>query len=144
MIDFGKPYGLQFAGHPAHMSAVDFVLWRRLRAGGSLVFDRVFFDVAVGRGAVPAGEASPAVIAAWQRLTRLRVDVVGETPDNWTLLELRGNAGPGAVGSLLAYRNLWNQDPPDDRPVKLWLVTDLFPENLLGVLSEFSIQFTVV
>jgi hypothetical protein len=144
VVELGKAYGLDFAGHPAHMSAIDFVLWRRLRARGDFVFDRVFFDVGVGAGAVPDGEVSVEVAVAWRRLTRHRIDVVGETASGWTLVEIRGAAGPGAIGSLLTYRSLWRDDPPDDRPVHLVLVTDLFPENLLSVLAEFSIQLVVV
>ena len=142
--DFGEPYGADFAGHPAHMSAIDFVLWRRLRARGDLVFDRVFFDVAVGRGVDSAPDVAAGIRAAWARLTRLRIDVVSESASVWTLVEIRGAAGPGAIGSLLTYRSLWRDDPPDDRPVNLVLVTDLFPENLLPVLAEFSILLLVV
>ena len=144
VVELGKAYGLEFAGHPAHMSAIDFVLWRRLRARGDLVFDRVFFDVGVGSGAVDDRVVSVELAAAWRRLTRLRVDVVGETPFAWTLVEIRGAAGPGAIGSLLTYRSLWRDDPPDDRSVNLVLVTDLFPENLVAVLAEFSIHLVVV
>ena len=142
--DLSKSQSIDFAGRPAHMSAIDWVLWQRFRRQRILTFDRIYYDVLVGRGAVPVGDVDPKVVAAWARLTRLRVDVLGESIDHWTIIELRGAAGPGAVGSLLTYAELWKEDSPDGRDLQLWLITDSFPENLLSVLKRFSITLFVV
>lgn len=126
------------------MSAIDFELWKRFRLRFGLPFEALFFDVAVGRGAPPTPDVTPEVAAAWQRLTRQRLDVVGESGAGWTIIELRGAAGPGAIGSLIVYRDLWQDDPPDARPLALWLVTDLFPENLQLTLGLQSIRLFLV
>lgn len=143
-IDLGARFPIEFKGFPPHMSAIDSVLWRRFRGVQNLPFLGLYFDVAVGRGA-PGDVALPAVVQdAWERLTRLRCDVVGEAVDHWTIIELRGAAGPGAIGSLVVYETLWAQDPPDQRPVELWLVTDQFAENLRDSLARFSIKLFLV
>jgi hypothetical protein len=142
--DFGSSFAPTFAGRPAHMSSVDFVLWMRLQHKGPLPFERLFFDVAVGEGAAAPGDSPANVRAAWQRISRPRIDVVGEHAAGWTLLELRGAAGPGAIGSLIVYRDLWLVDPPDDRPVELVLVTDVFPTNLELSLGKADIRLMLV
>jgi hypothetical protein len=126
------------------MSAIDFVLWQRFRLRNRLPFVRVYYDVAVGEGAIPGAASSPELLAAWSRITRPRVDVVGEALNAWTVIEIRGGAGPGAIGSLLVYRDLWSADPPDQRPVALWLITDVFPQNLVGSLALANIQLHLV
>ena len=142
--ELGPALAVTFAGRPAHMSAVDFVLWQRFRRLFPPVFDRLYFDVAVGPGAAGAPDTPDNVAAAWQRITRHRIDVVGESPSAWILIELRAAAGPGALGSLLVYRDLWLADPPDARPIRLWLVTDIFPDALKPSLDAASIRLFLV
>ncbi len=142
--DFGRFFEVGFDGRPPHMSVIDFVLWRRFRRVSNLSFSRLFFDVAVGRGAAPGAEVPDQVLKAWERITRQRIDVVGEGRNDWTIIEIRGAAGPGAIGSLLVYRDLWNVDPPDDRRLSLWLVTDVFPENLSRSLETSGIELFLV
>ena len=142
--EFGQPFRVDFAGFPPHMSAVDFVLWQRFLRRGSLPYLRLFFDVAVGAGVVPGGQVSEAVRRSWERITKQRIDVVAEGVAEWVIYELRGAAGPGAIGSLIAYRALWLADPPDSRPVRLILVTDTFPDNLLSALAGQSIELVLV
>lgn len=142
--DLGQTYPVDFAGHPPHMSAIDFVLWQRFRRQLPLPFLRLYFDVAVGDGAQPGGDLPENVRLAWERITRPRIDAVGQKNDSWTIIELRGAAGPGAVGSLMVYRDLWLDDPPDLYPVELWLVTDVFPTNLQKSLSLAGIKLFLV
>src|SRR3990170_2010060 len=123
--DLGIPFPLDFAGIPPHMSSIDFVLWQRFRQRNILSALRLYFDVAVGRGAEAGSEVAENLRAAWQRITRSRIDVVSEGVVGWTLFEIRGSAGPGALGSILLYRDLWLADPPDRREITLVLVTDL-------------------
>ncbi len=142
--DLGVAVAAEFAGRPAHMSAVDFVLWQRFRRRFPLAFAAVYFDVAVGPGAPVVAGTTPAAAESWSRITRQRVDVVGEGSAGWVLIEIRGAAGPGALGSLVVYRSLWQEDPPDARPVRLWLVTDTFADALGPVLRESGIELFLV
>ncbi|SRR5712691_2711623 len=142
--DLGFQTTPDFTGWPPHMSSVDFILWQRFRRKFPLAFGAVYYDVAVGPGTPAGAGATAAVLEAWLRITRHRVDVVGEGAAGWVLIEVRGAAGPGAVGSLVVYRNLWNADPPDTRPVRLWLVTDIFSEALQATLREQEIELYLV
>lgn len=142
--DFGSAFSIDIARRPPHMSIVDFVLWQRFRRQNTLPFLRLFFDVAVGPGADPGMEAAPVVRSAWERITRQRIDVVGDGINGWTIIEIRGAAGPGAIGSIGVYRDLWNDDPPDERPISLWLVTDIFPDSLRRSLELIGAELFLV
>jgi len=143
-VVLGQRFGVDFAGLPAHMSAIDFVLWQRYKRQAPLVASGLYFDVSVGEG-VDVGQAvDPGVARAWSRLTAHRIDVVEEHADHWVILELRGAAGPGAIGSLVVYRSLWQVGPPDDRRVDLVLVTDTFSDNLRSSLVAQGIRLILV
>lgn len=142
--DFGSEFLPTWAGRPAHMSAVDYVLWRRFWPRYAALFSRVYFDVAVGVGVGAESGVSESVRVAWERVTRPRIDVVGRRGDSWVIIELRGAAGPGAIGSLIVYRDLWLEDAPDMVRLELWLVTDVFPKNLVGSLEKAGIRLFLV
>lgn len=143
-LDLGQPFSVDFAGFPPHMSAIDFVLWQRFRRRGALPHLRMFFDVAVGPGLSAAGDVAENVRRSWERITKQRIDALGENVDSWTLYELRGAAGPGAIGSIIAYRTLWNLDPPDGRALRVVLITDSFSDNLRPALVAQDIELVLV
>ena len=142
--DLGQPFPPDWPGRPAHMSALDWILWQRFRKTHLLNFSRVYYDVAVGAGSAAAEHAGTAVGEAWQRITRQRVDVVGESVSTWTIIELRAAAGPGALGSILTYAHLWNANPPDIRDVELWLITDIYPDAIAPVLIAHGVTLWLV
>ncbi len=140
----GSPFPPTWTGRPAHMSDQDWRIWQHFRSRQPLPFERLYYDVGLGSGDLDATPATPALAGMWNRLTRFRADAVGETSEAWTLIELRASAGPGALGSLIAYHDLWANDPPDTRPVRLWLITDLIHPDLRPTLLRLSISlFTV-
>lgn len=140
----GPAYPVSWQGHPKHMSSRDFQLWRRYAAETGLPFIALYFDVALG-SLNPAPVLPPETLARmWSSITAFRADVLAESVDHWTLIELRANAGPGALGSLLTYRELWHRDPPDDRPLELQLVTDELHPDLAGIVQHFSIKLFVL
>lgn len=140
----GPRFDPWWRGHPPHMSTGDFALWQRYVAGQPLRFASVYFDVALGSGDMSAGPGPGSVAGMWMRLTSFRADVVGETVAGWTLIELREDAGPGALGSLLVYAALWKADPPDVRPLSLMLVTDRVHPDFAPIVAAHGIMLEVV
>ncbi len=122
--DLGRPYAPSWSGIPPHMAATDLPLWRRLTPFHIANIHTWYFDVAVGDGE-PSLLSSPDEITRQMfRLSRLRIDAVGQAPDAWHLIELRPNAGLGALGHIQSYRALWERDPPDLLPAIAYLVSD--------------------
>lgn len=129
-VELGPGFAPSFAGIPPHISQSDLALWERFRRAFAPEYVRLYFDVGLGRGEIATGPVSPNVAAAWQRLTRFRADVVGDRGESWDIIELRPNAGTGAVGALQVYATLWQDGPPDRRPIRAVLVTDFCSEDL--------------
>ena len=143
-VSLGQAFATDWRGRPAHMSALDFVLWQRFRGPNLGGFSRIYFDVGLGGETATGPDVSEAVAGAWSRLTAFRADVVGFALDHWTIIELRAAAGPGALGSLITYQSLWAQSPPDTLPVELWLVTDSMSTGLKPSLAAAGIKLFLV
>lgn len=129
-VDLGPAFAPDWEGIPPHISSQDLPLWREFRRRHAKDYVAFYFDASVGEGEAADGAVSEAVAGAWRRLTKLRIDAVGDTGTEWHIIELRPNAGPGAVGSLQSYSALWFGGPPDARPVRAILVTDRCSEDM--------------
>ncbi len=139
-IDLGAPFLGSFVGIPPHIAAEDLALWERFRRRFASAYRRFYFDVAVGQGeAAPAGTLEK-LAAAWSRLTKLRLDVLGDRGDAWVLIELRPHAGPGALGALQAYSSLLLGGLPDARPLVVMLVTDSCSRDIKAVAGAAGIE----
>jgi hypothetical protein len=77
-------------------------------------------------------------------ISRRRIDVVGEKPDGWFLIEVKYNAGPEALGQILMYKELWNQDPPDGKPVFTAIVTDRTAGQVSFAVKQYGVFLFVV
>lgn len=143
-ITLGRAYPTDWQGHPPHMSVRDFQLWRRFQHAHPTIATAYYFDVALGNGALDAQAPASKLDGMWTRLTSFRADVIADTGAGWCLIELRDNAGPGALGSLITYCHLWKADPPDTRPVACWLVTNRIHPDLEELLPNHDIILQVV
>jgi hypothetical protein len=140
----GRLFPPDWQGHPPHMSARDFQLWRRFQALQPTLATGYYFDVALGNGDPHTEGASPDTVEMWARLTRFRADALADTGAGWILIELRESAGAGALGALLTYAHLWTADPPDTRPTALWLVTNHLHPDLHTILDAYAITLKIV
>jgi len=139
-VDLGPKFDPGFEGIPPHVSSEDLVLWEEFRRRSAKDYVAFYFDVSLGSGEEVAAGTNENVARAWQRLTRFRADVVGDTGSEWHLIELRPNAGPGAVGSIQTYATLWTVGPPDGRPVKAIVVTDRCSRDIRTVAQLAGIE----
>jgi hypothetical protein len=139
-VDLGPKFEPSFEGIPPHVSSEDLVLWEEFRRRSSKDYIAFYFDVSLGTGEEPGPGVSENVGKAWQRLTRFRADVVADTGTEWHLIELRPNAGPGAVGSVQTYTTLWTIQPPDARPVVPIIVTDRCSQDIRTVAQLAGVE----
>ncbi len=139
-VDLGPKFEPSFEGIPPHVSSEDLVLWEEFRRRSAKDYVAFYFDVSLGTGEEISGPVSENVAKAWQRLTRFRADVVGDTGKEWHLIELRPNAGPGAVGSIQTYSTLWSIQPPDGRVVVPIIVTDRCSRDIRVVAQLAGVE----
>ena len=132
-VDLGPKFPPTFEGIPPHVSSEDLPIWQEFRRRHAKEYVAFYFDVALGEGEAAASNVSAQVAAAWRRLTRFRADVVGDTGTEWHIIELRPNAGPGALGAIQTYSTLWGTGAPDARPVRAIIVSDRCADDIKRV-----------
>lgn len=142
--DLGFRYSPTWSGNPPHMALQDIPLWIRCREQFIPRVTGWYFDAAVGEGAGLPQDPADSIALAYYRLTRKRLDAVGDAGSVWLLLELRPNAGLGALGSIQTYRSLWERDPPDTRPVEAWLITDRAEPDTMRTAINAGVRFLLV
>ena len=140
----GDPFGTDWAGYPAQMSANDMQIWIRFRDEYAKEFKQFYFSCLVGDPVLDAPDLEEEMQRVVEAVSRRRIDVVGEKENEWWLIELRQNAGPGAIGSILTYKTLWEENPPDKRLVTPVIVTDYADKNLVRVCSKLDIIYLLV
>jgi hypothetical protein len=139
-VDLGPSFPITYLGIPPQISSEDLLLWKRFRELHAKDYVVFYFDVALGSGEDSGPGVSENVAKAWKRLTKFRADVVGDTGSEWHLIELRPNAGPGAVGAVQTYSTLWLTDPPDGRPVKSIIITDRCSSDIRRVAELSGVE----
>ncbi len=138
----GYPPGWQ--GFPMQMSPKDLELWVRFKEEYAREFKQFYFDVLIGDPVIEAPEEELNIRMYVEQTSRLRIDAVGEKDDEWWLMELRPNAAAGAIGSILTYKTLWEEDPPDRRLVTPVIVTDNTNKNIVRVCAILKIIIILV
>lgn len=136
--------GPDYGGTPRRMSTEDVRLWWRWRQVDKTPWLKFHFDVGVGPGRDAGEVTDPRLRGMWQTSTQKRIDVLAEAPAFVAIVELRQHAQPNALGRLLVYKDLYLQDPLDERPVELWLVTDTPDPELARISRGFGVHYVVV
>jgi len=142
--DLGIQYSPTWGGYPPHVSPDDLVIWKKYHTQiyGEAV--NLYFDVGLGGPAEIEKGISREMEKAWIRLNQKRADVVIEALDRWVIVELRHYASAAALGRLLMYKDLWKQDPPDERPVELRLVSDGYDKDVASTAMALNIDYIIV
>ena len=142
--NLGEAYSPDWAGQPAQMSANDGVIWARFRDDIPEYYRNLYFSVLVGDPTMWSEGLEEEMIRVVEHASRRRIDVLGETDTAWHIIELRMNAGPGALGSVLTYKSLWEADPPDKRPVFPIIITNATDANLEFACQKLNIKLILV
>jgi len=126
------------------MPVGDLLIWFRYRHQVAKLFDRLYFNVRVGEPTLFEKDIPPEILDMSIAISRRRIDVVGETPTDWRLMELRHDAGTESLGQILMYKALWFSDPPDARAVSLAIVSDRSNKDLIVACEYYNVDLIVV
>lgn len=140
----GNAFPVDWNGVPEQMSSNDYRIWVALREWWADQYKNLYFSVRVGQATLQQEGLEDNMAKMIEFSSRRRIDVLGEKDAGWDIIELRANAGPGALGSVLLYKILWERDPPDLRQVNPIIVTDSTDANLLYAAEKLGIRLIVV
>jgi len=123
-----------------HMARHDLRIWERFLDRYAGYFDEAAYDVAFG-GSVPTDpSASEEEIIMWRFNTAKRVDAVVRNRDELWLCEVRPGSGLSALGAVLGYTWLAEQEKFSDRPIVMTVVTDHTDHDTRLILEAFEVQ----
>ena len=130
--------------YPPHMSPEDYKLFKRWMIDAFRSAINVYYDVGLGEGSPSGMELDPSMLKMWQKVTQKRADVVVEYLEYVDIVELRFNATSNAIGRLLSYRMLWQDDPPINKTAFFSLVSNRFDPDLERLAGEHNIHYLIV
>jgi hypothetical protein len=114
----------QERGSYPHMAKNDAVLWERFMDAYGGNYNRFAYDVALGGFKPDPAAGDEATRLGYQYATALKIDAVGERPDDVWIIEVRPHAGVSAVGAALCYQLLAGVDKFTDKPLVACVLTD--------------------
>jgi len=128
----------------AHMQSDEADVWERFLLRMPWRATRIVYDVRLGEGArVDAGVPEWVKRMAWALSTK-RVDVLVETATEFIIVEVKGRGALSAVGQLLGYLVLFNQQYSPQKRVRLALVCGNIAPDMGPILTEYGIETYVV
>lgn len=140
----GPQLPLSYANTPAGMSLQDNLIWQRFRIQRALDYDTFYANVRVGEGAQPLEHFDPITSNLLRTLTQHRIDIIlmrGQTP---TIMEVRNNAGSGALGTILTNTNLYLKDPILGTQIKRAILTNNIDQDSRSAVEAQGVQVIVV
>lgn len=118
-------------------------IWTRWRFSLPVGVIRIFANVRVGKGRFAEGSFTENERDMWLKVTQKRIDVFLEFQDKVWIVELRRVASSGAIGRLLMYKQLYEEDPIANKPVTLALVTDARDEDVQAIAFTLGIKYII-
>jgi hypothetical protein len=139
----GPKYSTAWRGKPAHMLKVDIPIWYRFLEKQSSIFTELHYDCLLGGPNFTPTDYDEKLREMWKYLGSKRADVIGYTKNETWIIEVTNEAKIKALGQLMLYKFLWDQDPKSSKPVKLVLVCDFEDSDLFASAKGYGIQIFV-
>jgi len=117
-----QPYGLlnKYAGMRIH----DETIWDEFVKNHPDFFLSVWYNVPLGDPFPNEDEKIIAKANGALEVSQWRIDVLGETPDAFVVIELRPHADARAIGNAIAYSKLLEKEWELVKPVVPMILTD--------------------
>lgn len=127
-----------------HMYGAESDLWRRWLKIHGKEYDRFEYDLHVGR----LWERQELLTPEWRRGAEAvylkRIDVVGHQPNTITIFEVKPHAGLGALGQVIGYLALYEEQFDPKKELMGAVVTELADPNITRILEEHGIELYVL
>jgi hypothetical protein len=107
-------------------------------------YDRFDFNVRIGSGTDPGDKYPDYVRQGAIKNTQRRIDAIGWSGNQATLIEVKSRASFNAMGQLLGYRQLWIADNPTLPEPILLLVAQSTAPNVREVAMSHKMGMDLV
>jgi hypothetical protein len=115
--------------------------WLRLHESEYTRFD---YNYRIGTGFDPGPSVPESIRTMAIQNSQKRIDAVAYQDGKVTLIEVKDRAGFSAVGQLVGYLHLWQNDHPNDPAPRLLLVCNRTQEDIGLVANRAGIDIELV
>ena len=126
-----------------HMYGAEALIWTEFEYEHGKEYDRFEYDVHVGK-LWPELEEMP---EPWRKgaeaLYLKRIDAIGFQPRKITIFEVKPHAGLGALGQIIGYLSLYEEQFEPKEDLAAACVTRLLDPNIKKVFEEYGIDFYI-
>lgn len=127
-----------------HMKPRDIEIWERFINKYPEKYESCQYDFNVGDPPPFNTFMDDGTDANQDALYRLKIDVIGHTPDRLDIIEIKPNAGPSTIGQVKGYRTLFMRDEQPKLPVGMVIITDKDNSNLSYLCEQEGVKLFVV
>ena len=124
-----------------HLLPVDVPIWELFLSNCPYNFDRIDYDIRVGKGLDPGTSYAPNYRQMCLDLSRKRIDAIGYTATAIYLIEITKHAGMKALGQLTAYPTLFRLTYPTTLLIIPLLVAQDFTTDCQIVFDMHDIAY---
>jgi len=143
MLDV-QQYLPTWRGDYPHMFPLDKEVWNKFLAKYGNLYKGFQYDVTCGMTSEPEPHWTEPTIKDAQILSKLRIDVVGESQDFIDIIEVKPRGNMSAIGQLLTYRQHYTADYEPQKPVRMVLVCSDIDPNIVQLAEDNKIIYMVV
>jgi hypothetical protein len=130
--------------HYPHMLADEARIWTKFLETTELKFERVIYDLHLGAGMAAAPGEPEFMKVLKSAVTRKRVDAVGETADTIWIFEIKPRVGMSALGQLINYFELYQQEYRPIKPVKLAAIGEREAPDIRATYGLYGVDIILV
>lgn len=127
-----------------HMYAAESDIWDRWLKIHKKDYMKFEYDVHVGRLWPEHEELSEEWRKGAAALYQKRIDVVGHRPGEVTLFEVKVHAGLGALGQIVGYLELYEEQFAPGEDLRGAIITELVDPNIKRILEQHGIDLYVM
>ena len=121
-----------------HLSGDDRAVWALFQTKVNLDGWSQEYDVELGHESMTDIEVDPVNAKLWHSLRQKRADVVLKRGTEVRLIELKRRATSSALGQLLSYRHLYNNNPANPYPCSGWLICLMVDDDLVPLFDGYG------
>lgn len=122
-----------------HMGPADTRVWRASLELGLARADRFEYDVRLGGALADLVEDGHEHKPMWETLLRKRIDVVAWTGQQPTIIEVKPVGSFAALGQVLGYGQLWEEERPGGLKPGLCVVCGFSDPDLISTYERYGV-----
>ena len=139
-----RPFSLDWRGDPPHMLPPDIPVWWRFFDTWKHEIKRLWYDCLLGGPFLTEEEEKDPLKKSWRYVNSKRPDAIVETEEEVWIIEVAANPGLRAIGQLIAYQNLWQEDPKIEKIDRAVLVVETLDTDLGAAAARMGALIFVV